>query len=283
MPKLVSDKAYLPFTKGLITEVSPLAYPEGATLDEDNTVITRSGERERRLGLRLDSDGVWVTPIGSYNSCATKSSVCDPATPSIVYPACYPLSGLSCDTNIYKFSFDSSIKEDCHNVALTNTGAPLISSTQKLIGNNSLYLDGSSFVTINTALTANSTDNWEVYFSYYHTGQGSNAKLLLGIYSGAITIFSVGYGTSPFVVLSRESRNVSDSVAIVASPSTDDEWHTVKYWNSPTDNKVYACFDGTEYTAYSTKLAINVKYFGYEDGTHYKLTGYIDDVYIKLS
>lgn len=76
MPKISSDKKYLPFVKGLITEASPLAYPEGATLDEDNVVITRSGERERRLGLRLDTDGVWITPVSSYNNCTAKTSVC---------------------------------------------------------------------------------------------------------------------------------------------------------------------------------------------------------------
>ena len=74
MPKLVSDKAYLPFTKGLITEVSPLAYPEGATLDEDNIIITRAGERKRRLGLVVDTDSVWVTPVNSYDNCIAKTS-----------------------------------------------------------------------------------------------------------------------------------------------------------------------------------------------------------------
>jgi hypothetical protein len=282
MPKLVSDKAYLPFTKGLITEVSPLAYPEGATLDEDNIIITRAGERERRLGLKVDSDSVWVQPVASYGTCTEPTGNCTSVS-LVTYPGCYLESGLACNTNIYKFSFDSAVKEDCHNIGLSNTGTPVISNTQVLIGSNSLYLDGSSFITLNSALSATASDNWEVYFSYYHTGQGSNAKLLLGVYSGAITIFSVGYGTSPFVILSRESRNIADSVAVVASPSTDGEWHTVKYWNSPTDNKVYACFDGTEYTAYSTALALNIKYFGYEDASNYRLTGYIDDVWINLN
>ena len=282
MPKLVQSKQYLPFIKGLFTEASMINFPEGATMDEDNLIISRQGIRERRMGLQVDSDSSWIQPVASYNTCAEQTSNCN-GEPVVLYPGCYLESGLACNPNVYKFSFDSTLKEDCHGIGLFSTGTPVLSNTQVLVGSKSLYLDGNSYLTLNNALSASSLDNWEVYFSYYHTGQGSNAKLLLGVYSGAITIFSVGYGTSPFVILSRESRNIDDSVAVVASPSTDGEWHTVKYWNSPTDNKVYACFDGTEYTAYSTALAINIKYFGYEDGTNYKLTGYIDDVWINLN
>lgn len=88
MTKLVSDKAYLPFIKGLITEVSPLAYPEGATIDEDNFSITRLGIRERRLGLALDSDASWVTPVSSFASCISKTTICtpeEPEEPPVIY------------------------------------------------------------------------------------------------------------------------------------------------------------------------------------------------------
>lgn len=51
MPRAVAVKQYNTFVKGLVTEASPLTYPENASLDEDNFVLKRDGSRERRLGL----------------------------------------------------------------------------------------------------------------------------------------------------------------------------------------------------------------------------------------
>jgi len=79
MPKIVSSKQYLPFIKGLFTEASMVNFPEGATIDEDNFYLTRLGIRERRLGLNLDQDGVWVVPVGNYTECS-KPSLCNPGT-----------------------------------------------------------------------------------------------------------------------------------------------------------------------------------------------------------
>ena len=79
------EKAFRSFTKGLITEASPLTFPENASLDEDNFVLNRNGSRSRRLGIdyenlyQLNSTSitadsikegkqsfhVWTTPGGS--------------------------------------------------------------------------------------------------------------------------------------------------------------------------------------------------------------------------
>ena len=48
---LTSEKQYNTFVKGLITEASPLTFPENASLDEDNFVLERNGSRSRRLGV----------------------------------------------------------------------------------------------------------------------------------------------------------------------------------------------------------------------------------------
>lgn len=56
MPRAVSVKQYNTFVKGLVTEASPLTYPENASLDEDNFVLKRNGSRERRLGLDYEID-----------------------------------------------------------------------------------------------------------------------------------------------------------------------------------------------------------------------------------
>jgi len=43
------------FVRGLVTEASPLTYPENASLDEKNFVLNRDGSRQRRLGLDFEN------------------------------------------------------------------------------------------------------------------------------------------------------------------------------------------------------------------------------------
>jgi len=63
------EKAFRSFTKGLITEASPLTFPENASLDENNFVLNRDGSRSRRLGIdyenlyQLNSTGLTVDTI----------------------------------------------------------------------------------------------------------------------------------------------------------------------------------------------------------------------------
>ena len=46
-----TEKLYRSFVKGLITEASPLTFPENASIDEKNFVLNRDGSRSRRLGV----------------------------------------------------------------------------------------------------------------------------------------------------------------------------------------------------------------------------------------
>lgn len=50
-----SEKIYRSFVKGIITEASPLTFPENASVDEDNFVLNRNGSRSRRLGVDYES------------------------------------------------------------------------------------------------------------------------------------------------------------------------------------------------------------------------------------
>lgn len=43
------------FVKGLVTEASPLTFPENSSIDEQNFVLNREGTRERRFGLDYES------------------------------------------------------------------------------------------------------------------------------------------------------------------------------------------------------------------------------------
>ncbi len=42
------------FVGGLVTEASPLTFPENASLDESNFVLKRDGSRQRRKGLEYE-------------------------------------------------------------------------------------------------------------------------------------------------------------------------------------------------------------------------------------
>jgi hypothetical protein len=63
MPRVASEKQYNSFVKGLITEASPLTFPENAFLDGDNIVLKRDGSFARRLGIDYE-DGYTLTNIG---------------------------------------------------------------------------------------------------------------------------------------------------------------------------------------------------------------------------
>lgn len=49
------------FVGGLITEASPLTFPDNASLDEANFVLNRDGSRERRLGMDLEDNFIEVS------------------------------------------------------------------------------------------------------------------------------------------------------------------------------------------------------------------------------
>ena len=72
MARVQSEKQINAFVKGLITEASPLTYPDNASLDEDNFVLNRDGSRELRLGLDYETNYA-VTNTG-YTSTQISSS-----------------------------------------------------------------------------------------------------------------------------------------------------------------------------------------------------------------
>jgi len=54
MPRVAGEKQYNSFVKGLITEASPLTFPENAFLEGFNIVLNRNGSIERRLGINYE-------------------------------------------------------------------------------------------------------------------------------------------------------------------------------------------------------------------------------------
>lgn len=63
MPRAEANKEYNTFVAGLITEASPLTYPENSSLDELNFVLSRKGDRRRRQGIDYET-GFALTDTG---------------------------------------------------------------------------------------------------------------------------------------------------------------------------------------------------------------------------
>ena len=55
MPRAQANKSYFTYVRGLITEASPLTYPENASVDEDNFDLFRDGSRKPRRGLDFET------------------------------------------------------------------------------------------------------------------------------------------------------------------------------------------------------------------------------------
>lgn len=56
MPRQTNALEFNRFVAGLITEASPLTFPDNASLDEQNFVLRRDGARRRRLGLDFEDN-----------------------------------------------------------------------------------------------------------------------------------------------------------------------------------------------------------------------------------
>lgn len=73
MPRAEQIQPNFSFVQGIITEASPLTYPENATIDEANFELNRNGKRSRRLGLDYEDSYVKqstliirATPFDNY-------------------------------------------------------------------------------------------------------------------------------------------------------------------------------------------------------------------------
>jgi hypothetical protein len=58
MTRATVNKLYRNFVKGMVTEASPLTYPENATISESNCALFKQGNRARRLGMDYEDSYV---------------------------------------------------------------------------------------------------------------------------------------------------------------------------------------------------------------------------------
>jgi hypothetical protein len=73
MPQRFSQTPVVQFNKGLITEAGELTFPEGASVDELNMTLERTGSRRRRLGVSYE--GGYQLPAGTDIASGTTTSV----------------------------------------------------------------------------------------------------------------------------------------------------------------------------------------------------------------
>lgn len=59
MPKTTLERNS--FVRGLITEATPLTFPENASIDEDNFILNRDGSRQRRLGMDFEENNTLIS------------------------------------------------------------------------------------------------------------------------------------------------------------------------------------------------------------------------------
>lgn len=71
MPKVNVERNT--FVKGLITEASPLTFPENASIAESNFVLNRDGSRQRRLGMDYEDTGSLIATGETLTSFATSA------------------------------------------------------------------------------------------------------------------------------------------------------------------------------------------------------------------
>ena len=55
MPQQLKQTPVVTFIKGLVTEATPLTFPEGASVDENNCELKKTGRRDRRKGIEFET------------------------------------------------------------------------------------------------------------------------------------------------------------------------------------------------------------------------------------
>ena len=91
---------------GLVTEASPINFPEGASVDEENFVLDRDGSRKRRLGLGKVGDG--IQELGHVSvSVSGSSTVSNTCYASMSY--LWTNAGENPATNIFVYQYGNKL------------------------------------------------------------------------------------------------------------------------------------------------------------------------------
>lgn len=132
------------FVGGLVTEASPLTFPENASLSEDNFVLNRDGSRKRRLGMDVVSPATTL-PLDSLSNKAVKQYEWENAGGSATR------SILVIQTGTVLSFFDSSASDSAYPVLLSTADIKdhIDLSSFNLQNSDMTSVDGTLVVVVN--------------------------------------------------------------------------------------------------------------------------------------
>lgn len=113
MPRSQAHLENNTFVKGLITEASPLTFPENASIDEENFVLHTDGTRDRRLGVDYETN---------YNIVTSNQQI--PTNRSTVFNT-YNWQGVAGDS-----SLDVAVVQIGNRISFFNTVEGAVSTNQ---------------------------------------------------------------------------------------------------------------------------------------------------------
>ena len=204
MPISKGNQPINTFVKGLITEASPLTFPENSSLDESNFKLLLDGSRERRLGIDLEDNY-------AYYDMGLPLSFIPSATQSCFY---WP-------------SPNGSTKVDIGVVQL----GPYLAFLNLLTANPSAnVLNGGT--AINTGVPVNAPWQFAIINNYLLAVNESLPQPYLISYNDETDVIS--YETSAIQI--RDLYGVDDNIGVGQRPTTLTELHKYNLrnqgWNS---------------------------------------------------
>lgn len=200
------EKPYYQFNKGINTEGSLIAFPEGFSADEENYDLRIDGSRRRRMGLSLEAGGE-LAPVVSELSASTPKAVRSHKWEGVA-------GNLSLNYKLVQVGTELYIYED--------TGTVLSSNKRSATINLLVYK------------VTSSTDA-EVSESFVDVTFGRGDAFVVSKHTDPFYIRYDGvtdtFTTSDIAVSERDFEGVEDGIALTSNPTTDTATHRYNLQN----------------------------------------------------
>lgn len=245
MSRAKETKLYRTFVKGLITEASYLTYPEDASFDELNTVLSRKGSRSRRFGINYTSSDI-INDTTLYGN--------DYAQNEFVWKAV----GNKSYRNILVRQFGSKLR--FFDLSVDPTADGLIADSVDL---STHIRPGASATDLNTS------------FCMFASGRGylfvvnSSIEPLVISYDPTTLLFTV----QEISILTRDFEGLNDGLANDEEPATLSKEHHYNLQNQGwvTGSQSATVFSPVTLNGYTYDSGFSyINPFGYSTGTAYQ-------------
>jgi hypothetical protein len=234
------------FVRGLITEASPLTFPENASIDERNFILNRDGSRQRRLGMDFENENTLIQTAGNY----------------VTFP----------DYNINTFKWDNVNNDPTVSLGVIQVGNVLwfVDLFTTTLSNN--VKNGGAGFTINTAnvgFTASGTTLMDF------TSIDGTLIVASQEFDNPIAItYDVGEDEVTAIQIEIDVRDiwgVSDGLAVDERPSTLDDTHKYNLLNQgwPLSRITASLGNTTTQTATTSTQLLKEKFPLYYDSDGY--------------